>query len=103
MHGREPHTHARNAPHRACYSIGDVVELEIEKDVAAGVTHPLDDVRTRGREQLIPHLVEPALLIECLNERHCTLGIREIERYDRNCCHDGHSRTPVSSLIDLTE
>jgi len=100
VHRRKANTHRCNVPHRPGDGVWNVVKLEIEKHIASGIAKPLHDVRTRRGEELAANLVEPAPVIQRLNQRHRARGIRKIQGDDRNGCHDCHSRVPTISLTD---
>ena len=101
MHRRETNAHRSDIAHRTRNRVRDVVKLEIQKHIASGVAKPLHNVRTGCSEQLASDFIKPATLIECLHERHRTLGVRKIEGNYRDGCHDCHSSDPTISLTEL--
>src|SRR5947209_3175542 len=87
MHRDEPGAQRGRVTHASSHSVRNVVELEIEKHIAAARANLADDPGTGGREQLIANFIEPAAVAKIIDEVERVLRGRHIERDDWNGCH----------------
>ena len=68
MVGEQARAERRGGARRAAHGRRDVVELEVEEHVAAGLAQPAHDPGPLGREELAADLVEAAGLAELLDQ-----------------------------------
>src|SRR5689334_20759286 len=72
------------APCRALHCVGDVVELEVEKDIFAECAQSLHDLRADRCKKLPADLVKLARVAQSIDHRQREVGARKIECNDWN-------------------
>jgi hypothetical protein len=58
MSGQQPYAEGSSASHRSGDGVGNVMVLEVEKDLGASRLHFSNDGRTGGGKQLGPDFIE---------------------------------------------
>ena len=79
MQGQHGHAEPRHLAHRACHGVGDVVQLEVEKDRQPEPRHRLDPARALGREELEPELDAADMRRQRPGERQRALEIGAVD------------------------
>jgi len=84
VHGEKPNPQATNAANRAPHCVGDVVQLEVEKDSTLRRlgSYRIDHLRALGHEQLEPDLEQSHLTPQGASPRHRVFGSSDIQGND---------------------
>ena len=82
------HIQRRQGGHGLSHRVGDVVELQIQKDAVAPAADLPDDGGTLGVKQLHPHLDEGLFLCEAVQKSQRFLPAVEVQCNDNVFTHD---------------
>ena len=83
MHGEEGGAKPRHAFHALRHGVGDVVQLQIDKDLLAGVGQRVRVRKPAGEGELIADLVKRDRVAEPRHQRGRRLDRGHIERNDQ--------------------
>src|SRR5690554_803346 len=88
MHGHHKHRamlRGRSTP--VCHNAGDVMKLQIQKDLRPSLIERLEDCRTVARKEPHPHLVAHHALTQQIHQRNGLLDRIEVQRRHHTLTH----------------
>ena len=88
VHGKEPHVQVGGGADRSRDRVGDIVELQVEKDVLPSLTERPYHSRAARSEQLEPHLIEGGLGAKALDQLKSGIEAVHVEGDDDPVVHD---------------
>src|SRR5215207_9558369 len=101
MHSDQRSAESSSGAYGASHRVRDVVELEVEENLAALIPELADDARSGRREELAPDLVEAAAIPQPSCEGESQLGVRHVEGHDWDRRHTGHLTLAIPVFLSL--